>query len=562
MENPFDPEKAHPQLLIIFDGLDELAKQGKLSEETAKEFVREVEAKIRILNQAAGRFLQVLITGRDVAVQTACSRNPERIYHVLPYFTPESKREGDNGEQYGEGQDRLEEDLRNTWWQKYGAVTQKGYEGMPAELNRKNLEEITGQPLLNYLVALTYVGGGLNLSDATTLNSIYANLLDKVYERGYEGSIHRAIDDIEKPKFVRILEEISLAAWHGDGRTTTVSEIQAHCKSSGLMPLLKTFEEGAKAGVTRLFLAFYFRQSGSRNNEATFEFTHKSFGEYLTAVRIVRAMAQIQKQLDRREEDIEEGWDEQEALVRWAQICGPTRMDTYLLDFVRNEVALRPEEEVAKWQKTFAYLIEVMLKYGMPMEDVRLPLKFHKANQWAIHAEECLLVALNACARVTNDVSEIQWPDQTALGAWLARLRGQRNSEENVVALMCLGHLKLSNVALDFADLYGAKLEGATLYGATLYGATLYGATLTGANLYRANLYGANLYRANLERANLERANLERANLYGANLYGAILYGAKLERASLERANLYGAKGLTDNPTLPEEYRSLVKSED
>jgi len=107
-----------------------------------------------------------------------------------------------------------------------------------------------------------------------------------VYERGYERQgTHMSIKGVMgKKNFVRILEEIALAAWHGDGRTTTVSEIKQHCDGSGLRRLLDKFEEGAEAGVTRLLMAFYFRQSGTvRNNDRTFEFTQKSFGEYLTA---------------------------------------------------------------------------------------------------------------------------------------------------------------------------------------------------------------------------------------------------------------------------------------
>ena len=56
--------------------------------------------------------------------------------------------------------------------------------------------------------------------------------------------------------FLRVLEEIGLAAWHGDGRSTTVREIEEHCQASGVGILLKDFQEGAKAGVTRLLAAF------------------------------------------------------------------------------------------------------------------------------------------------------------------------------------------------------------------------------------------------------------------------------------------------------------------
>ncbi len=49
--NPLDADNRHPRLLLIFDGLDELAMQGKIAEKTAQDFVREVQRKVERLNQ-------------------------------------------------------------------------------------------------------------------------------------------------------------------------------------------------------------------------------------------------------------------------------------------------------------------------------------------------------------------------------------------------------------------------------------------------------------------------------------------------------------------------------
>ncbi|MEM8639796.1 MAG: pentapeptide repeat-containing protein [Cyanobacteria bacterium P01_G01_bin.54] len=535
-DNPLNPDDHNLRLLVIFDGLDELALQGKLAKEVAQDFVREVKDKVSLFNRSKTR-LQVLFTGREVAVQESF-RDPRQILHVLPYFVPEEDREKGNDESYQDPDQRLADDQRNDWWQKYGIATQTFHTTMPESLNQGNLTEITAQPLLNYLVALSYVQEKLTLSEQTNLNTVYADLLKAVYERGYEDNRkHAALGDLSEAHFRRVLEEIALAAWHGDGRTTTVAEIERHCESSGLKRLLEIFEEGAKAGVTRLLAAFYFRQSGAvRNQERTFEFTHKSFGEYLTACRIVRAMERIQKQLNYRQNDMEEGWDERLALLYWAEVCGSTRLDTYLLRFLRDEVALRPISQVRQWQKTFAHLIGVMLRQGLPMEKLEPPLRFQQMNQWAIHAEEALLVALNACARVTRKVSEVDWPSATAFGTWIKRLQGQRRSGENVLALWNLSYLNLEGAILRFQDFYEADLRGAYLWGVYLRGAYLQRANLRG-----AYLQGANLWQADLMEADLMEADLMEADLQGANLLGADLLQADLMEANLLGANLLGA---------------------
>lgn len=158
------------------------------------------------------------------------------------------------------------------------------------------------------------------------MNSIYADLVTAVHERGYEkrrayGPIRRLTLD----QFSRVLEEIGMAAWHGDGRTTTIREIEEHCKTSGLASMLEDFQEGAKAGVTRLLAAFFFRQYGQRlSGDATFVFTHKSFGEYFAARRVMRAIERMTRELEGRTSSPDEGWDERDALKHWARICGPT----------------------------------------------------------------------------------------------------------------------------------------------------------------------------------------------------------------------------------------------
>src|SRR6185369_10437488 len=129
----------------------------------------------------------------------------------------------------------------------------RAYEGLPDALSRGDLEEVTAQPLLNYLVALSLTREKLDFSKTVNLNAVYADLLAAVYERAYERKRTFApIRHMRFEDFVKVLEEIGLAAWHGDGRTTTVSEIEAHCRISKIEPLLEVFKEGAQAGVTRL----------------------------------------------------------------------------------------------------------------------------------------------------------------------------------------------------------------------------------------------------------------------------------------------------------------------
>ncbi len=537
-ENPLEPSDQDLQLLIIFDGLDELSMQGKIAQEVAQNFINEVRDQVKSFNQNKTR-LQVLISGRDVVVQSNKNnfKKPQQIITILPYWVG-------NSDNFSDVDNLLKVDQRDQWWQQYGQAKGKNYAQLPPELSGENLQEITAQPLLNYLIALTFERGEVQFSQETNLNNIYENLLKAVYERGYEKNSpgHRAIEGIKKEDFVLILMEIALSCWHGNGRTTTVREIEEHCGNNGLKNLLKNFQDSfqsySQGSITRLLTAFYFRESGDlRGSEKTFEFTHKSFGEYLTARRIVDRVKQIHKKLQNREKDHDYDYNpDKKALIAWATLCGPTAIDEYLFSFIVNQMQLQSPDEVKQWQKTLGDLIKYLLDKGMPMEGLKNRPNFQEEMRQARNAEEALLAVFNACGRVTKEIFSIQWPSPEAFGNWLARLQGQRIDYGPMFVLDCLSFLDLQNCLLINRDFYRANLVEANLAGANLAGANLAGANLERANLERANLAGANL-----AGANLERANLERANLAGANLAGANLERANLERANLARANLKGA---------------------
>ncbi|MFB2896739.1 pentapeptide repeat-containing protein [Aerosakkonemataceae cyanobacterium BLCC-F50] len=545
--NPLVAEHRESRLLIVFDGLDELAMQGKIAEKTAQDFVREVQRKVERFNQRE-ICLQVLISGRELVVQANETdfRKEGQILHVLPYFVAEDDRED-----YVDAKKLLEQDQRQLWWQNYGVASGSGYTGLPTELDQGNLTEITAQPLLNYLVALSLQRGELKFSEETNLNAVYADLLKAIYERGWAGHQHAAIQGIEKKDFVRILEEIALAAWHGNGRTTTVEEIERHCENSNLKNLLSRFQEGfredSKASITRLLTAFYFRQSGHDHaGNKTFEFTHKSFGEYLVAKRVVREVRLISKKLEERQYDPDEGWDERDALYRWALLCGSSNIDEYLLDFIKDEMRLENKLNLEQWQQTLCNLIGFMLEHGMPMERVSR-YSFLVINFMARNSEEALLLVLNACACLTKLVSKIKHPELSAFGSWLSRLNSQRVDGDSL-PLKCLKFLDLQSCILYVKDLINADLEGTNLKKAKLGQANFASSNLKQVILEEADLFSAKLEDANLEEANLEAANLEganfnqatlkRTNLKRAKILGTLFIDANLEEADLREADL------------------------
>lgn len=546
-DNPLGDDQRETGLLIVLDGLDELASQGKTAAATARDFVRTVQQTVdrRNLN---GLQLRVLFCGREVVVQESESefRRHRQVLVVLPYIVEDAGI-------YHDPSKLLQIDLRQAWWRNYGLLNGDKHEGLPQELNRSDLTEITAQPLLNYLLALSFLRKKLDFDAGVNLNQIYRDLLEAVYVRGYEqGRCHASVRDLKAEDFFLILEEVGLAAWHGDGRSTTVGEIEQHCRDGGLDGQLEAFQDGAKRGITRLLAAFFFRQHGERpKGDHTFVFTHKSFGEYLAARRLVRAMQDVAEEMQRRETTGRgKGWGESDALERWAKWTGPTALSPFIHKFLIAEVALENIDEVMEWHSHFTRLFNYVLAHGMPMERILLP-NFQDALFQSRNAEEALLAALNACAIATKQLSKIKHPNVTAFGTWFKRNQGQRSGPVSALSARCLSWMDLENIALDFCDLYGADLSNSNLNKvkcydvaletANLSNANLSSADLRQANLRRANLHGADLRNANLNKAELSYARLTDASLESANLSEANLSGAKLSNANLSNANLIKA---------------------
>jgi len=533
------------RLVVIFDGLDELAMQGRVLADAANQFIREIKMKLGNLNSQRTR-LQVIISGRDIIIQAneAEFRKGRQLLHILPYYIEEWERRG-----YTAKKGFLEKDQRDAWWENYGKIKGKGYPGLPKELKNEDLDKLTAQPLLNYLVALSFERGKIQFSRHTNLNEIYEDLLEAVHHRSYEKSgVHQAVNRLEYNQFVRILEEIAVCAWQGDGRTTTAGEIERRCKDSGLDKILESFKEGAKAGIVSFMAAFYFRKAGQQlKGEETFEFTHKSFGEFLAGRRIVNKIRQIDKERRDREKNFDDGWGDKECLTEWIKLFGPKQLDWDLLKFIGNEmVALgqKDKEEVKGLQATVIRLMNYMLKYGMPMETVlnaqgsRYP--YFIENIQAINAEKALLILLSTISDITGEISNIAWPSRTAFGELISRLQGQRKDAENFI-LRFLNRLNLENAVLLIKDFFCANfqkthLRKASLNLANLRRADLNEADLSGANLREANLSGANLRGADLRGADLSGADLRRANLSGADLSGADLRGAQVTKEQLKEA--------------------------
>ncbi len=468
-------------LIIILDGLDELQMQGRAAQESVKDFVANAVRWLDRKNSGQKSIAKIIFTGRDLAVQAAnpAFRGDGRVYHLLPYYVPEQERK-----KY-ENPSILGKDLRLKWWNNYARLTGRPEVGMPSALDAGELREVTSQPLLNYLVSLAYYRGKIDISQVS-VNAIYADLLSAIHERVWSSRRHPSSDGLDFDSFVRLLEEVAVSVWHGAGRTATLSEVEEHCRESGIANLFPQFQSGLSEGISNLLLAFYFRQSGLREDgQKTFEFTHKSFAEYLIGLAIVRLIKSTCDKVRRNKVDFDDGWNLDEAAFRWLKLSGPTLIDLDIVAFVRREIEGFELGFSNDAQDIFVELIQKWSRNTVRMDRIE-GLEFSKKNLRYRNSATAVLGVLNCLAQRNAKISRINWSDRTEAGDFLRKLAGQRHGPIGHVSFGFLSFIDFTNCIFDMSDFYGANLRGSIFDGAALHYTNFATADLTGASFDEA----------------------------------------------------------------------------
>jgi uncharacterized protein YjbI with pentapeptide repeats len=347
---------------------------------------------------------------------------------------------------------------------------------------------------------------------------------------------------------MRLLEELALTAWHsGDVRATTVSAFEKRCQDPEVKRFMQEFKAAGGNDATDLMVSFFTRKVGiNPAQDALIEFTHKSFGEYLVARRIVAiaiTVAQYHAKSGRHDQDT--------AISIWLELSTVEELTDEIWQFLRREVVLRyqgQESEAAAIQQSLAALFSRFINDGIPVRllDEKTNLDVFRATH---NAESNLLLTISAFARVSGQKTKIDWRDRYHPKEVLSRilLGGVRLFGQGLYAVLFPEHVDLRRIDLALANLGNANLAGADMTGANLFCANLAGAYLAGAHLVGTDFSGAELAYAELYGANLVGANLSSVYLAGANLAGADLFGANLESATLagaylESANLFSAQ--------------------
>lgn len=540
-----DPANA-PPLLLLFDGLDELALSGT---DAARDLAQSLLSSVWNLVDGyckAGRRVRAVISGRDAVMGHVIARfsdvGQQQLYAVQPYALND-----DEQERFGSVPDYLAQDQRDEAWRRYAEVMELDMEPPPV-MTSERFDELTKEPLLHAF--MTQAQEKLLALDPETANrtQVYRAVFAKAFERelterkpGFKVFIQdgenpvRDRDTIEE-RFKLGLETMALAAFRdGSLREAGTERVLEAFQEVKLEYLLRGFANGV-GGLA----ATFFTKSAEGGG---IEFTHRTFGEYLYAQRLSRWVQEAAARLiaDNGDSDTVRIWFD-----RWHRLAAHERLSLTVLAFLQEELAERLRQkdlQTGRWHDVLRALVEKALSEGwLSGEEQR------QSEYWSFNAEEALFCTWRALWQPADE--EDHWKLVAFGGLGLSRLLGRMINahgpsqldieEEPTVSLSPLLRA-LADANLEDANLRSADLKGADLRRANLWYADLWNASLCSANLWCADLRSTDLRGADLQDANLQDADLQGAYLWSAHLEGAYLPGANLRDAQLRGANLWCA---------------------
>ncbi|WP_296612324.1 pentapeptide repeat-containing protein [Sphingomonas sp.] len=504
-----------PPLLLLFDGLDELAAPNESAKDVVGDFANRLSSLVATLDGGGKRVVRVVVTGRMPAFQAAqryLMPRSDGAFETYGFLPAE--------EIYGQNQELRTLDQRPIWWEQYAKATNQSTD-IPEAFRTPRLAAITSEPLLCYLLVLAgYATEQWELA-ADNRNRIYAALVNSIYERGWgDGAQKRqgAGKSLTKHDFNQLMETIALAAWlGGDARVASEEMFDAAVSITGTEKAWETFTADNGHDVTNLAMNFYLKSSEKK--QRGFEFTHKSFGEYL-ASRAIIGIAREVSDFYRKKPD--------HAARDWMNSTKSGVFNDEILAFCIDEMRLAISDKseiisvsiIKSLKNSFQDLAATVSIDGFPVESDRSNWRLREKEQ---RTAECgLWIIINSCARALAQSTEpesayvsMKWLEDDG---WSKLLRRLGHDHGTGVIFRCMSYVDLEGDALSEISATGLNLDGAKLKNSVISRSYLSNSSFVDADMVDFRFY---------------RTTVSGANLSGANIKGIIIHQSMVTRLTI-----------------------------
>jgi hypothetical protein len=280
---------------------------------------------------------------------------------------------------------------------------------------------------LCYLLALSGYAVDNWEEAAENRNKIYERLVNEIWKRGWgEGGRQGAGRNLTREHFNRLMESIALAAWRGgDTRVATETGFFDAVAIMEAEEAWDQFKADGGADVNNLAMNFYLKSSETERRG--FEFTHKSFGDYLAARAILTVANGV---LDLGVRRIEA------AATEWFKATSLGNLTQDIVQFLRDESRLSLSRGGVQAQIVmkdyFSQLASFTIQEGLPVQPGARSWRAGELAQR--NAELAIWAIINATALAIGDSDpalarvKIEWGSDQAFASLLNRLRSRHEA--------------------------------------------------------------------------------------------------------------------------------------
>lgn len=467
-----------PPLILIFDGLDEISAPNESTNDIVQFFTGKLTSLVVAIIGDDKRRLKVIVSGRLPSFQSAKRFLPIgeetaiEVYGFKPPYRTPNEEEG-----------LWSIDQRPIWWRKFANAKSLNEDDIPEAITSNLLESISHEPLLCYLLAISNYTGENWKEAARNTNLIYKGLMNSVYERGWGDGIQKRLGpgkSMTLSEFNTLMQSFGLAAWlGGDARVASETDFLNTLKITRGDAAWEVFKRDNGTDINNLALNFYLKSN--ELSHRGFEFTHKSFGEYLAARQIVEFAFSIFDLVDRSMDA---------AIQEWFKATKTGIISFEILRFIENEIRLRSEgdlDQLRLVRKAFERMAYSVMTNGHVSASSP---SFQSMLLYNINAETAVWSILSGLALRINEIVEepeltnIPWKSSHELSQTLHRHHYSRFT--SVSPADCMSYLNGN----------GQNLVALAIWSARLFGANLSSVSFESCNIFDADMRSANLQKA------------------------------------------------------------------
>lgn len=565
--------------VLVFDGLDELVHPKSSGvQKICEDLWDQLDELLSTLNTQKRIRARAIVTGRDAIIQAATSSRRGRLLDArdsleIVGLQELNERDFKTTSASADGQ-------KESWWKRYAIAAGKDQQ-LPPIYNNPELDSLTSEPLLAYLIALSGKAEDSKVNEINNINEVYEKLIEDVWNRVWgdlpleHSQSPETIKQAERRKgpvgvfknqddFQKILEFIAIAAWRGgESRTATLTEFESAIKRTEATDIWEDFQESFSSDESSdtfatLALTFFFRQPDLSNRG--FEFTHRSFGEYLAARCMYRYLKENVKRLKRMRSVSDLG--------EWVALTSITISTPEIRAFFHNEFKRASDETLRELKTSLTNAMKLVLQEGMPVT-------YSETDNWRntekrqANSEGLLLTAIS----YTSSTLMSRYEDEEPVKIGLERGTHARNlikrveitdrndgtyeampqnryhayplSGINFSPSVFVGEPINTRLGVGFNDLDILRMFSYDLSYSDLSGCNIRNSGLSNTKLTNTNLEGSNLGHSifgscDFTKSNISKTIIEQSSIFRSNFSGMRLKGISFAEARIENTNFKG----------------------